>query len=117
MNDPEFSREMRFFDGTIGVSIGSKNSLLSFSDGKLVEAVSRSFEDEDVSIFVRGDEADWSELLRPYPRPFFQCLQTAVVKHDLKMSSTHQSFAYLPALNRLVSLLWTGQSFVANSEP
>jgi hypothetical protein len=44
-------------------------------------------------------------MLQGYPVPFYQCLQTAAVKHGLELSTTYETFAYLPALNRLVQLL------------
>ena len=44
-------------------------------------------------------------MLAEYPVPFFQCLQTTSIKHGLLISATHQTFAYLPALNRLIALL------------
>ncbi len=37
--------------------------------------------------------------------PLYQCLQTTSVKHGMHLSTTNETFAYLPALNRLVALL------------
>jgi hypothetical protein len=105
MRDPEFSREMRFFDGKLGISVGSDDTVLEFSDGRLVNAGKKKIDEKETTIFIRGSAEDWSQLLQPYPRPFFQCLQTAVVKHGMRISTTNQTYAYLPALNRFVSLL------------
>lgn len=104
MDDPEFSRETRFFDGRMKIDIAGQPTVLEFSDGSLVGTAADT-PDEDCKIVVRGDEEQWSNLLEPYPKPFYQCLQTTAVKHGLYMSSTNETFAYLPALNRLVVLM------------
>jgi hypothetical protein len=105
MNDPEFSREMRFFDGTIKVAVGADESLLKFRDGKLLSAEKGTAPDDQCQIVVRGTEEHWEKMLERYPVPFFQCLQTTAVKHGLVLSTTNQTFAYLPALNRLVQFI------------
>jgi len=104
MDDPEFSREIRFFTGKLKICIGNQTSVVEFDDGALRGPVEDA-EDDDCKIVVRGDDDHWSELLQPYPRPFYQCLQTTSVKHGLHMSTTNETYAYLPALNRLVVLM------------
>jgi hypothetical protein len=109
MDDPEFSREMRFFDGRMKIELDGRPTVLEFSDGALVGA-STETPDEDCKIVVRGDRDQWSNLLEPLPKPFYQCLQTTAVKHGLYMSTTNETFAYLPALNRLVVLMREARS-------
>lgn len=104
MEDPEFSREMRFFDGKMKIEVAGEPTVLEFSDGELVRA-SREGADEECTVVVRGDREQWSNLLEPVPEPFYQCLQTTAVKHGLYMSTSNETFAYLPALNRLVVLM------------
>lgn len=104
MDDPEFSREMRFFDGRLKIEIAGEPSVLEFEDGSLT-GTSDDAPDEECEIVVRGDGEQWGNLLEPYPKPFYQCLQTTAVKHGLQMSTTNETFAYLPALNRLVVLM------------
>lgn len=104
MADPELSRELRFFDGKIKIALADEVTTLEFHDGKYAGAVAEAA-DEDCKIVVRGPEELWRNMLERYPKPFYQCLQTTAVKHGLYMSSTNETFAYLPALNRLLVLM------------
>jgi hypothetical protein len=115
MGDPEFSREMRFFTGCMKLAVDDQETVAKFDDGKLVSAdvyaggrmavVIKEFVDDDCKIVIRGPHDTWDRLLEPFPVPFYQCLQTCNVKHGLFISATNETFAYLPALNRLVALL------------
>lgn len=105
MDDPEFSREMRFFTGAIKIAVADEETVAEFDDGTLVQVGAREVPDEQCKIVVRGTEEHWDNLLAPYPVPFYQCLQTTNVKHGLELSTTNETFAYLPALNRLVQIL------------
>ena len=109
MDDPEFSRETRFLDGRLKIDVAGHPTVLEFDDGALV-GTSTDAADEDCKIVVRGDEEQWTNLLEPIPKPFYQCLQTTAVKHGLYMSTTNETFAYLPALNRLVVLMREARS-------
>ena len=42
IKDPEFIRELRYFDGTVKMIMGSEVYCLIIKDGKLVTAVERS---------------------------------------------------------------------------
>jgi hypothetical protein len=44
-------------------------------------------------------------MLEPLPKPFYQCMQSTAVKHDLYMNVSNETFAYLPALNRLMQMM------------
>lgn len=105
MDDPEFSREMRCFDGALKIAVAGRETVAEFQDGKLVSASAGTVPDAQCKIVVRGTEEHWSNLLARYPVPFYQCLQTTSVKHGLEMSTTNETYAYLPALNRFVELL------------
>lgn len=105
MNDPEFTREMRFYDGALKIGVGGRETVARFSDGALTSVTTESVPDDECAIIVRGTDDQWENMLARYPVPFYQCLQTANVKHGLELSTTNETFAYLPALNRLVQLL------------
>jgi hypothetical protein len=105
MNDPEFHREMRFFTGVLTIGVGSQVTAARFDDGELLEVPSEGPTEADRRIDVHGTDEQWDNMLQPYPVPFYQCLQTTAVKHGLQLSATNETFAYLPALNRLVQLL------------
>lgn len=104
MSDPEFSREMRFFTGRLKIDLAGNATVARFDDGSLV-STSEASDDADCKIVVRGTEEHWSGMLNRPAKPFYQCLQTTAVRHGLYMSATNETFAYLPALNRLLVLM------------
>lgn len=106
MKDREFSRAMRYFDGTVKVAVEDEEMAFHFTDGKL-NSDTRNPDDADCEIVIRGNNTHWTELLAQYPIPFYQCLQTTSVRHGMYLNNTNQFYAYLPALNRLTSLLRT----------
>lgn len=105
MQDPEFAREMRYFTGSLKISVDGVDTVAEFDDGALVSVGEKSVDDADAQIVIRGNREHFDKMLAEYPVPFFQCLQTTAIKHGLELSTTHQTFAYLPALNRLIALL------------
>ena len=104
MADPELKREFRFFTGRLKVGVAGESTVATFNDGELVAVVDGG-SDWDCQIVIDGSAEHWENMLQAYPKPFYQCLQTTAVKHGLRLSSTNETFAYLPALNRLVSLM------------
>jgi hypothetical protein len=104
MTDPELKREFRFFDGKLKLGLGGEQTTATFADGALVDVVG-DVPDAECKIVVDGTREQWENLLQRYPKPFYQCLQTTAVKHGLQLSATNETFAYLPALNRLVVLM------------
>lgn len=107
MTDPEFSREIRYFTGHLKIDVDGNATVAQFDDGHLVAVGEKDLPDSACEIVIRGTQEHFDKLLEEYPRPFYQCLQTTAVKHGLEISPTHQTFAYLPALNRLTTLLRT----------
>jgi hypothetical protein len=104
VKDPEFKREMRYYDGSIRLGIGDGESyVLTFRDGVMTAAAGAA--GTNPAIFVEGSEAQWAAMLEPLPKPFFQSLQSSAVRHGVKLSTTDATFAYLPALNRMMQLL------------
>jgi hypothetical protein len=104
MEDPELRREMRFFTGKVKIGVGGEFTTVAFEEGQLL-GVEGDVPDGECKIVIDGTTDHWKHLLAPLPVPFYQCLQTTSVKHGLKLSTTNETFAYLPALNRLVVLL------------
>jgi len=104
-SDFEFTRETRYFDGAMKIGMAGEDYLLRFQDGKLLGIERQSLPDDDCKIVIDGTEEHWTNLLADKPKPFYQCLQSTAVKHGLKISDTNETFAYLPALNRMVTLM------------
>jgi hypothetical protein len=106
-SDFEFKRETRYLNGIIKIEFGGGETwALRFENGELKTIEDgTSLSDQSAKIVVGGRSDQWEDLLADKPRPFFQCLQSAAVKHQMRISDTNETFAYLPALNRMTVLL------------
>ena len=104
--DFEFTREMRYFDGSLILEFGSECWSLKFKQGEL-HSIDQEVEKQPSSAKIKlgGSLEEWNELLKKRPKPFFQCFQSAAVKHGMQISDTNETFAYLPGINRLITLL------------
>ena len=102
--DFEFSREMRYYTGKLHVAIGDQAWLAAYDDGKLLAVEPTSTDPQDAAIWIKGSREQWEDMTAQYPRPFFQSLQSSSVRPGVQLSNTHQLFAYLPALNRLMQI-------------
>ncbi len=102
--DPEFVREMRYYDGSIRLAIGDDEAyVLTFQGGKMKAGTAADCAGS--AIFIEGSRAQWAAMLEPFPKPFFHSLQSSAVRHGVKLSTSDVTFAYLPALNRMMQLL------------
>lgn len=105
-NDFEFTRETRYLTGIIRVDFDSESWALTFSNGEFIEVIDGQYvSDEEAKVIVGGTEEQWSALLEVKPKPFYQCIQSAAVKHGMRINVANETFAYLPALNRMTTLL------------
>ena len=103
--DFEFNREIRYFNGQIELTAENEVYVISIKDGELTTAVAGHGDSGQVRITIGGPAALWNAMLERYPEPFNHSLQSCSVKHGLLMSDTNETFAYLPALNRMMSIL------------
>ncbi|GGO76349.1 hypothetical protein GCM10011348_03340 [Marinobacterium nitratireducens] len=105
-SDFEFTRETRYLTGIIRLDLGSDSWALTFANGEFVGvADGLNIPDEEAKVIVGGTEEQWSALLEVKPKPFYQCIQSAAVKHGMRINVANETFAYLPALNRMTTLL------------
>lgn len=104
-SDPEFTRETRYLNGIVKFGVADEEYLLRFDNGKLISAELGTIPDSECRIVVRGTREHWLAMLEKYPKPFYQCLQSTAVKHGLQLSDLNETFAYLPALNRMTTLM------------
>jgi hypothetical protein len=102
--DFEFSREMRYYTGTLHVAIGEKAWRATYDDGKFLSVEPSDTDPQGAAIWIKGTEEQWKDMTAEHPRPFFQSLQSSSAKHGVLLSNTHQLYAYLPALNRLMQI-------------
>lgn len=103
--DPEFTREIRYFDGQIELSAGDESYVLAIADGTLVAARAGTADPDARRISVGGATELWEAMLQDKPKPFHHSLQSCAVKHGLLISDNNETYAYLPALNRMMSIL------------
>jgi hypothetical protein len=102
--DPEFLRAMRYYDGVVRISVGDTEIYdLTFREGKMTGAGPRDA--AEAAIFVKATEEQWSAMLAEFPKPFYHSLQSSAVRHGVVLSDTDATFAYLPALNRMMQIL------------
>jgi len=101
--DFEFTRETRYFTGSIKLEMGDEVWALDFKEGELLNVGDTA--QADPRIVVGGTADQWDALLEEKPRPFYQCIQSAAVKEGMRISDTNETFAYLPALNRMTTLM------------
>ncbi|WP_429819319.1 hypothetical protein [Ensifer sp. B1-9] len=103
--DFEFKRETRYLNGIIKCDFPDRSVALHFEEGKLVNVEVASYDDDKCKIVIRGTAEQWDALLQLKPLPFYQCLQSSNIKHGLHLSTNNETFAYLPALNRMTTLM------------
>jgi hypothetical protein len=103
--DSEFVRETRYLNGAVKLAIADQTYVLHFEAGKLTRIGGDDTKDGDCKIVIKGTRDHWVNLLADKPRPFYQCLQSTAVRHGLAISDTNETFAYLPALNRMTTLM------------
>lgn len=103
--DFEFKRETRYLNGIIKCVFASRDVALHFEDGKLLKVEEAGYDDDKCTIVIRGTGEQWEALLQHKPLPFYQCLQSSNIKHGLFLSNNNETFAYLPALNRMTTLM------------
>ncbi len=103
--DFEFRRETRYLTGIIKLEFPGRQVALHFDDGKMVNVEEADYPDDKCKIVVRGTAEQWDGLLAQKPLPFYQCLQSSNIKHGLYLSNNNETFAYLPALNRMTTLM------------
>ena len=105
-SDFEFGRETRYLSGVVKLDFGTSAWALTFADGTLSGIVDgKAVSDAACKIVVGGTPEQWDALLELKPKPFYQCIQSAAVKHGMRISQTNETFAYLPGLNRMTTLL------------
>jgi hypothetical protein len=104
-SDPEFRRETRYLNGAVKIRVADDTHVLHFEDGAITRLSGDDTPDDRCKIVVKGTREQWTDLLADKPKPFYQCLQSTAVKHGLLISDTNETFAYLPALNRMTVLM------------
>lgn len=107
--DAEFRLAARFWSCALRLENGGEAMLLRIRDGRLEEVrrVPTGHGDPgacDVRISAPAEE--WSEFLRPVPRPFYQDLFGAIERHGFEIhGDLERFFPYYAAARRLFDLM------------
>jgi hypothetical protein len=105
--DAEFKLAARFWTATLRLDVGDQPYLLKLRDG-----VMASFnpvtppEAGKHDLNIAAPESDWRELLQPVPRPFYQDLMAARLRHNFTVEGDLLGFnPYYRAFNGLIQLM------------
>ena len=105
--DREFQMAARYWNGSFRWSMGpSEAYLFSVRDGRIA-AVNREPTPFDAWDFEIAGSADgWREILAASPKPFYQDVASAMLRHGFTLGGDVESFfAYHAALRRMLAVL------------
>jgi hypothetical protein len=104
-HDGEFRLASRFWNVRLRLDLGVESQLLCFQEGRLREIESCD-PAADCDLHISAPLEDWSRLMEPVPRPFYQDLFAAQIHHGFQMNEDPLEYAaYYPALRRLIEIL------------
>jgi hypothetical protein len=105
--DPEFRLAARFWNGSFRLGMGAAEAyVFRVRDGRLVDVnlAPTSFDAWDFE--VAGPAEGWAELFAPVPKPFYQDVASALLRHGFTLGGDVESFfAYHAALRRMIDLM------------
>jgi hypothetical protein len=104
--DPEFRLAARFWNGSFRFTLGPTEAYLFLVRDGLVAGVNRQPTPFDAFDFeIAGPPSGWDEILAPVPKPFYQDVASAVIRHGFTLGGDVESFfAYHAALRRVVDV-------------
>jgi hypothetical protein len=108
--DPEFRIAARLWNGDLRFQTENETYLMRVRDGAIAEFRAIEPSEADAigpSVTISAPRAEWAELLKALPRPFFQDLMAAQSRHNFRVECADPaSFCpYYRALNRLFELM------------
>ncbi len=103
-SDGEFKLAARLWNADVRFEVGPDAYLMRMRDGRINE-FSKS-ESGQYDVKISAPESDWSELLKPVPKPFYQDLMAAMTRHGFKVEGNLLGFnPYYRATCRLFELM------------
>ncbi|MGA2411103.1 MAG: hypothetical protein ABSG46_12030 [Candidatus Binataceae bacterium] len=106
-DDAEFKLAARFWTATLRLEAGDSCYILDIRDGAMTAfAPATSSGGSACDLRIAAPEADWRELLKPIPRPFYQDLMAARWRHGVIVEGDLTAFnPYYRAFSRLIELM------------
>ena len=105
--DEEFRLQARYWDGALQLQFGDQVHVLRIADGAVTDVDDTALaEDEPCTVIISAPVADWSELLAPIPRPFYQEFYPASWHHGFELrGDPDYVWPYYAALRRAGEIL------------
>ena len=105
--DPEFRLAARFWNGSFRFGMGPEEAyVFRVRDGRLADVNLAPTPYDAWDFAIAGPAEGWAEILAPEPRPFYQDVASALLRHGFDLGGDVESyFAYHAALRRIVDVL------------
>ncbi len=105
--DPEFQLAARFWNGSFRFGMGPEEAyVFRVRDGRLVDVNLAPTHFDAWDFEVSGPADGWREIFAPEPRPFYQDVASALLRHGFVLGGDVESFfAYHAALRRVVDVM------------
>ena len=105
--DPEFQLAARFWNGSFRFGMGADEAyVFRVRDGRLVDVNLAPTPYDAWDFAISGPAEGWAEILAPVPRPFYQDVASALLRHGFDLGGDVESyFAYHAALRRVVDVM------------
>lgn len=106
-DDPEFRLAARFWNGSFRFGMGAEEAyVFRVRDGRLVDVNLAPTVFDAWDFEVAGPADGWREVLSREPRPFYQDVASAILRHGFTLGGDVESFfAYHAALRRVLDVL------------
>jgi hypothetical protein len=105
--DPEFQLAARFWNGSFRFGMGPAEAyVFRVRDGRVVDVNRQPTPFDAWDFEIAGPREGWNEILARVPKPFYQDVASAVVRHGFALGGDVESyFAYHAALRRVVEVM------------
>ena len=105
--DPEFQLAARFWNGSFRFGMGPAEAyVFRIRDGRVVDVNRQATPFDAWDFEISGPPEGWNEILAKVPKPFYQDVASAVIRHGFTLGGDVESyFAYHAALRRVVAVM------------
>jgi hypothetical protein len=105
--DPEFRLAARFWNGSFRLGLGAEEAyVFRVRDGRLVDVNVEPTQFDAWDFEVSGPADGWREIFAKEPKPFYQDVASALLRHGFVLGGDVETFfAYHAALRRVVDIM------------
>lgn len=104
--DAEFQLAARLWTGNVRFEMGDDAFMLKMREGR-IESLAPAAKSEPCEVTISAPDADWLEMLKPVPKPFFQDLMAAISRQDFRLDGADlvAFYPYYRATCRLIEIM------------